>query len=103
MACASVRGSSEIRSCRGCRKRRREACRRLSRAERKREEDGCVGATAQQGCDELDRCLVAPVQVVEDDDEWPVLCEELEERPRGAVRAVALVGEGAAGAPVRSL
>ena len=86
-------------SCRGRRKRRREARRRLSRTERKREEDGCVRATAQQGCDELDRSLVAPVQVVEDDDEWPVLREELEERPRGAVRAVALVGDGAGERP----
>ena len=42
------------------------------------------------------------MQVVEHDDEWPVLREELEQLPRGAVRAVALVGDGSGRALARS-
>ena len=73
--------------------RRRQAGRRLPGAEREREQHRRLRLAAQQGSEQLDRRVVAPVQVVEDEDERPLAREELEQRANRPVRAIALVGD----------
>ena len=58
------------------------------------EQHGCIRLAAQQGGEQLERRLVAPVQVVEDDDERLLAREQLEQPADGPVGAVALVGDG---------
>ena len=75
------------------RERAREQPGLLPGPEAEREEDRRRGSTPHEGREELDRRGVAPVQVVEHEDERPLRGEEPEQAADGPVRPVALVGE----------
>jgi hypothetical protein len=64
----------------------------ILRAERERQQMRSARRAAQQVQDELDRRLVGPVQVVEQQRDRPLAAEQLEQRAHGAVVAEALGG-----------
>ena len=63
----------------------------LARAHCHGNEHGCGRRSAQQRAEQLDRCRIRPVEVVEHEYERPRLREKLEERTHCSVRAIALV------------
>ena len=76
----------------------------LRAPEGEREQDRRLRSAPEERGQELDRCLVGPVEVVEHDDQWAIPREELEQLSHGPVGAVPLVGNGAAlalGGPVQ--
>ena len=81
---------------RGARERGGEANGSLRSPKGEREEDRRVRSAPQERRQQLDRCLVGPMEVVEHDDQRAVPCEELEQLSRGPVGAVPLVGNGPA-------
>ena len=91
----SVSGSREIRPTAGLPS---AAERRIGPglADRRAQEDRRLGSAPKERGQQLDRCLVGPMEVVEHDDQRAVPCEELEQLSRGPVDAVALVGNGPA-------
>ena len=80
------------------RKRRGESHGCLRAPEGQREEDRRLGPAPQERDQQLDRCLVGPVEVVEDDDQRAFPREELEQLAGGPVGAIPLVGNGATAA-----
>ena len=72
--------------------RRTGAC---ARRKAEREEDRRLRSAPQERGQQLDRCLVGPMEVVEHDDQRAVPREELEQLSRCPVRAVPLVGNRA--------
>ena len=80
-ACGAMR--SLERSC--------ESLGHLARAHCHGNEHGRGRRSAQQRAEQLDRCRIRPVEVVEHEHERPRLREELEERTHRSVRAIALV------------
>ena len=80
------------------RERGREARRCPAGAERDREQHRSLGCALQQPGEQLDRRLVAPVEIVQHDHERPLVREELEQAAHRAVGAVALVGNRCRGA-----
>ena len=80
--------------------RRAQSRGRPSRAIAEREQHMRRHAPAHEGGDELDRRGVAPVQVVEHEDERLAFGDQRQEPPDGAMRAMALVAERRGGRPV---
>ena len=80
------------------RERGREARRCPAGAESDREQHRSLGCALQQPGEQLDRRLVAPVEIVQHDHERPLVCEELEQPAHRAVGSVALVGNRCRGA-----
>ena len=79
---------------RGHRERGRQPGGRLARPEGEREEDRRPRAAPQQRPDQLDRCGVAPVQVVQHEHQGTVGGQQREQRADRPMAAVALVGHG---------
>ena len=74
--------------------RSREALRNHSRAHREGNQHRCRGWASQKRGDELDRCRVGPMKVVEQEHEWQTAGELLQQGAHGSVAAVALVPVG---------
>ena len=56
----------------------------------RREHHGRVWRASEQVADELHRRIVAPLQIIERDQQWPRRCQALEQLPRGKVSPEAL-------------
>jgi hypothetical protein len=80
---------------RGGRQGGRQPRRRLAGPEGERQQDRRLGASAQQGGDELGRGVVRPVQIVERQDERAIGGQAFEQAAHRPVRPVTLVRDGA--------
>ena len=74
-----------------------ELGRRLARAIGEREKHRCGRLAAQQSGDQLSRRRIAPVQIVEHEDQRPRVGERLEQTANRAMRRVSRVGAGGGG------